>query len=294
MALLALLIGFYPGDSKLLRTYAFKRELFESAQAATTLPPIAPFPVVAPNTIAPPLSAASVYVVDRHTLNPVLNASARARRYPASTTKIITALTALDHIKPEEIITVKRTSGDGQVMELVAGERITFENVLYGLLVHSGNDAALVIADHIGYEKFMKLMNEKAQKLHMRDTTFSNPSGLHDPRQISSAFDLAVAGRALLDNPYLSKIVSTKQITVSDVEFRHFHPLTNVNQLLGEIPGVGGLKTGYTEEAGQNLVTLYRRPDGNEMIIVILGSIDRFEDTRTIVNWINAYVRYIQ
>jgi len=289
----ALLFLTYPGDSTLLHTYAYHRELFRPTSSIDPIR-IDPYPIVVAGAIDPTLSARSVFVVDRYTLTPVLERAAHAKRYPASTTKIITALTAFDRLKPENIVTVKQARDEGQIMELVTGERITFENLLYGTLVHSGNDAALALADHFDYDTFITMMNKKAQELHMDDTNFANPSGLHDPAQVSSAYDLAIAGRALLDNSYLSKIVSTKQITVSDVEFRYFHPLSNVNQLLGEIPGVGGLKTGYTPEAGENLVTLYRRPDGYEMLIVILGSEDRFEDTRSLVNWINTYVQYVQ
>ena len=91
----------------------------------------------------------------------------------------------------------------------------------------------------------------------------------------------------------LSKIVSTKSITVSDVDFRYFHPLYNINRLLGEIPGVGGLKTGKTEEAGENLITFYKH-NGFEYLIVLMKSEDRFTDTENIVGWINSNIGYTQ
>jgi D-alanyl-D-alanine carboxypeptidase len=212
--------------------------------------------------------------------------------YPASTSKIITALVVFDQLKTDDVVTIERVRDEGQVMGLVRGEKITVESLLYGILVQSGNDAAYALADHVGYDKFIELMNQKARALSMKNTVFVNPAGLHSNRQVSSAFDLSIAARELLQNEYLAKMVHTKQITVSDETFTYFHPLSNVNQLLGSIAGIGGLKTGYTEEAGENLVTLYRRPDGHELILVVLKSEDRFSDTKTLVDWIKTSVAY--
>jgi D-alanyl-D-alanine carboxypeptidase len=127
----------------------------------------------------------------------------------------------------------------------------------------------------------------------MTDSHFVNPHGLHSVEQYTTAFDLTLAARALLNNPDLSKIVSTKEIIISDVDFKYFHKLSNVNQLLGVIPGIGGLKTGYTEESGQNLVTLYKRHDGQEVVLVVLKSTDRFADTASLVYWNEANIAYI-
>jgi D-alanyl-D-alanine carboxypeptidase len=212
---------------------------------------------------------------------------------PASTTKVIAALTAFDHYGLDDVLEVKRVVEEGQSMELVKGEKMTFENLLYGMLVHSGNDAAYVVADNYpgGYRAFVDAMNVKAQQLGMMDSHFRNPAGLDSALQRSSAYDLALAGRELLRNKSLSKIVSTKSITVSDIDYVHFHPLYNVNRLLGEIPGVAGLKTGKTDLAGENLITLYKRKD-KEYLIVLLRSEDRFTDTQTLVDWIQQQVDY--
>lgn len=177
-------------------------------------------------------------------------------------------------------------------MGLVQNERITVENLLYGLLVHSGNDAAYALADNIGFDKFVNLMNEKAKSLKMVSSHFTNPAGLDDFNQVTTPFDLALAARELLNSKELSKIVSTKEIVISDVDFQIFHKLSNVNKLLGEIQGIGGLKTGYTENAGENLVSLYKK-NNHEYIIVILKSQDRFADTTNVVSWINSNVDYV-
>lgn len=290
--LFSLLFLFYPGDSSLFHTFAYHRPLFENQNRTIALSDI---PVPVKNlAFDPPITAQTAYIVDRNSFTPVYARGAHNRMYPASTAKILTALVAYDIYKPDSTITLKSVLEDGQVMGLVPGEEITVENLLYGTLVHSGNDAAYALAQPIGLTAFMKKVNEKARALHMRDTFLKNPAGLHDPAQHTSAFDLALAGRALLDNPYLSKIVSTKEIEIADTQYRIFHKLVNVNKLLGEIPGVGGLKTGYTIESGENLVSLYRRPDGHELIIVVLNSLDRFEDTKAIVAWINENVSYVK
>lgn len=289
--LFSFLILFYPGDSQPLHTFAYNKELFKPSQA---LKPVAVNPVpIATGSATPFVTAESVYVTDRTTLSPLFAKNERLRMYPASTTKIITALVAYDLYKPDDIVTIHKTISDGQVMGLVPGEKITAENLLYGLLVHSGNDAAYALAYEKGYDSFVQKMNEKAAELKMVDTRFVNPHGLHHPEQYTTAFDLTLAARALLNNHYLSKIVSTKEITISDVDFKYFHRLSNVNQLLGAIPGVGGLKTGYTEESGQNLVTLYKRQDGNDIVLVVLRSVDRFMDTANLVYWNEANIAYI-
>lgn len=287
----SMMLLFYPGDSEPIHTYAYNRQLFRPAQ---TMKPVALHAIpIATGSAVPITTAESVYLTDRQTLSPIFAKNEKVRMFPASTTKIITALVAYDLYKPDEVITVHKVLPDGQVMGLVEGEKITFENLLYGVLVHSGNDAAYTLAYEKGFDRFVEKMNQKAAELKMTDSHFVNPHGLHSPKQYTTAFDLTLAARALLNNPYLSKIVSTKEIIISDVDFKYFHKLSNVNQLLGVIPGIGGLKTGYTEEAGQNLVTLYKRHDGNEIVLVVLKSFDRFADTANLVYWNEGNIAYI-
>ncbi|NTU72901.1 D-alanyl-D-alanine carboxypeptidase [Candidatus Roizmanbacteria bacterium] len=288
--LYTLLFLFYPGDSWLFHTFAYNRELFDKPLEYI---PVRPVHVAYPkySSYVPFLTAEGVYIVDLDTFSPVFERNAHEHLYPASTTKILTALVAMDVFKTDDIITVKRDFQDGQVMGLFQGERITVETLLYGALVHSGNDAAYALADAYGYDKFIDLMNKKASELKMSDSHFKNPAGLDEDGQLSSPFDLALAGRELLKNKLLKKIVSTKEIILSDVDYKKFHTLSNVNKLLGEIQGIGGLKTGYTENAGENLVSFYRK-DGHQLLIVIMKSQDRFNDTRTAVKWIDENVSY--
>ncbi|KKQ02073.1 MAG: hypothetical protein US11_C0001G0032 [Candidatus Roizmanbacteria bacterium GW2011_GWA2_36_23] len=252
---------------------------------------IKPIPVLK-NNYYPEITAEGAYVINLASFTPVFERNKDNKFLPASTTKIITALTAYDVFNLEDVITVKRIVEEGQTMGLVNQERITVENLLYGTLVHSGNDAAYALADAYGYDKYVEKMNQKADSLGMKNSHFTNPAGLDDFNQNTTAYDMTLAARELLKNKLLRKIVSTKEITISDVDFQVFHRLVNVNKLLGEIHGIGGLKTGYTENAGENLVSLYKK-NGEEYIFVVLHSTDRFQDTRNIVQWINDNIEYI-
>ncbi len=289
-AFFTLLFLFYPGDSYYFHIFAYNRDVIDKTAPKFKIN-IHPVPYLK-IPYYPEVTAESIYLVDLPSFTPIYSRNENLKLFPASTTKILTALVAYDVYKPNQIITVKKTIDDGQVMGLLVGEKITVENILYGTLVHSGNDAAYVLADNYGYDKFIDLMNKKAQSLGMKNSHFSNPNGLDSESQYSTAYDLSLAARELLKNPYLSKIVSTKEIIISDVDFKYFHQLTNVNKLLGEIQGLGGLKTGYTENAGENLVSFYKKND-HQFVIVILKSLDRFNDTKNVITWIEANVSYI-
>lgn len=285
------LLLFYPGSGPYFHIIAFNKNYFFKEHTQPSLQ-INTIPLIKAGALPPSVSAQGVYVVDAASLTPLYAKNEKQRFYPASTTKVVTALVALDLYAPDDVLTVKIASVEGQLMNLQNGERITLENLLYGLLVHSGNDAAVAIANSYGYDRFIELMNKKAHELHMNNTTFRNPNGLDDMQQLTTPYDLTLAARELLKNPYLTKIVGTKEITISDVDYTIFHHLSNVNKLLGEIRGLGGLKTGYTEFAGENLVSFYKH-EGHDFIIVVMKSNDRFADTRTLVDWIITNISYI-
>jgi len=287
--LFTLLILFYPGDSYYFHTFAYNRSVFQKQLKSYNIQPVS-IPYL-PYDTSPDISAEGVYIADLPSFTPLFERNSKEKFFPASTTKIITALVVNDIYKPDDILTVKEASIEGQIMNLVQGEKITAENLLYGILVHSANDAAYAFADNVGYDKFVRLMNEKAKSLHMDSSYFENPAGLDSPNQITTPFELALAARELLKSKYLARFVATKEIIISDVDYVYFHKLTNVNKLLGEVHGIGGLKTGYTENAGENLVSFYKK-NGHQFIIVILKSMDRFNDTRNVVQWIDNNVQY--
>jgi D-alanyl-D-alanine carboxypeptidase len=205
---------------------------------------------------------------------------------PASTTKILSALVVLDSMGLDDVVTVGELKNNGQTIGLVSGERITVENLLYGMLIQSGNDAGYALAGAYpgGLDAFITAMNKKAQDLHLSMSHFTNPVGYDDPAHYMTAEDLARLADVALENKIVAKMVAIPQITISDVTHTYFHKLSNVNQLLGKIPGVAGIKTGWTEEAGENLVTLVER-GGRRIVIVVLHSQDRFGDTIRLIDW---------
>lgn len=283
---------FYPGDNYYSQFFSFKRDLFAENEQITDYQ-LKPIPYLINPYLKPDVSAEGIYILDIVSFTPILEKNAFAKFLPASTIKIITALTAYDIYSLDQILTVRRVIAEGQKMDLAINEKMTFENLLYGILVHSANDAAYVLADNYqeGFDKFITAMNVKAEEIGMKNSSFKNPAGLDEISQYTTPYDLALASRQLLANKELAKIVSTKNITISDSDFTRFHTLKNVNKLLGEIPGIGGLKTGFTAEAGEHLISLYKK-NGHEFLLVILKSQDRFEDTKAIVEWIDSNTAY--
>ena len=185
----------------------------------------------------------------------------------ASTTKIMTALVAIENATLSDVVTVKRayTLAEGSSMYLKEGEKLTLETLLYGLLLCSGNDAALAVADYVGgsVDKFVGLMNEKAAALGMANTSFANPNGLDDEKHYSTARDMAVLAAAAMDNETLVRLCSTRSVSVGG------RVMTNHNKLLGMVPGCIGLKTGYTKAAGRTLVSCAQR-GGQRLVAVTL------------------------
>ena len=150
-----LLFLFYPGESEYFKSFAFNRILFATVvqPVKTNINPI-PY-LIAP--YYPTVTAEGIYVVDLPSFTPILERNAHQRFIPASTVKIISALVASDIYHPDDVLTVKKLITEGQLMELVLGEKLTAENLLYGILVHSGNDAAYTLADNFGFAKFVNL-----------------------------------------------------------------------------------------------------------------------------------------
>lgn len=252
-----------------------------------TIPDAPPVPVNATRKEPPLTSAEGIYIVDVPSNVTLYEKNASVKLFPASTTKIATALVALDYYKLDDILTAKTIVNDGRTMGLISGERLTFESLLYGTLVHSANDAAYVLAENYPgrIERFVDKMNQKALSLHLDTTHFTNPIGFDDPDHYTTAKDLARLATEALSNKTFAKIVGTKSITVSDVTYTYFHSLSNVNELLGKIAGLSGVKTGFTQSAGEILVSVVHK-NSTAVIFVVLKSHDRFGETEKLVDWV--------
>ena len=216
----------------------------------------------------PELSAACAILVDGESGRVLFEQNAHEERSIASITKLMTALVAAESIDdPREEVTIRPewTGIEGSSIYLRAGETVTYETLLYGLLLNSGNDAAAALAGACtgDVDAFVQQMNDRAAELGMEQTHFINPSGLSEDGHYSTAFDMALLARACLKNETVAKIVSTKSITLGTRTF------TNHNKLLWRYEGCTGMKTGYTEMAGRTLVSSAQR-DGRTLIAVTL------------------------
>lgn len=273
------LLGARPIPKRFLEVAGMPRE-FPVALSAGEL---SPRPSLRSGIILEPESAA------------VLWETAADRTVPmASLTKLMTALVALETYRLDQEIVVGPIEPAGSQMGLAAGEVVTVETLLWGLLLNSGNDAASVLARaHPGGQRgFVDAMNQRAEALNLEVTHFVNPVGWHEEGHFSSARDLAFLGRYFFRHPVLREIAGTRQRVVTAVPRQdprgervdRWYHLHNTHPLLGKLPGVKGGKTGYTEEAGECLLTLVKRGD-KSLVVVVLGSQDRGEDSQRLIEW---------
>ena len=237
------------------------------------------------------LSAKSALVVDYDSGEIIFGKNIKQRLPIASTVKIMTALVALENAKLKDtfLVSVKAAKVGENSMGLTAGERLTLQELLYGLMLVSGNDAAVTIAEGASKseEAFVKLMNQTAADLVLDDTKFINASGLDEDgsNQYSSAYDLAVISRYVWENyPQLRQITSTVHEFIDANSDHKSFDLYNDTNLLTTYPGVKGIKPGFTWEAGLCLVT-YAENDGKKLLAVILGSDDRRGEMKELLDY---------
>lgn len=238
---------------------------------------------------APYTSAESVVVLDQESGATLYQVNPEEKLYPASLTKLMTALVALDFYQPSQTLTVKRLAEVPYEsdMGLAVGDRVGLQSLLYGLLVPSGGDAAYTLADNYpgGIENFIYTMNQKAKELHMDNTHFENPSGFDSPSHYSTGKEIALLAREVLKSNLLNRIIATYGVTVTDATGKKAYTLKNVNQFLGYLYGADGVKTGFTDLAGECLVASVSR-DGHRIISVVLKSSDRFGDSARLIEWV--------
>ena len=283
---------FYPGRNTFLSLYVQDPNAFVQNKQILFTPQ--PLPYLTANTEKPFISARSYLVIDALSFTPVLWSNEKTPRLPASTVKMATALIAYNMYPLDTFLTVQTSIEEEVLMGLVSGDKVSTLNLLYGTLVSSANDAAYTLAenDPDGVDAFVVKMNSLAQTLHMNNTHFTNSIGFDDRGEKSTAFDLALLAQHFSTVPLLMSIVSTRDIVPSNQAYTRWYPLTNINQLVSDVPGVGGIKTGYTEGAGENLVTYYRAQSVHPFIIVVMGSEDRFLDTRLLITYLDTRLTY--
>ena len=210
----------------------------------------------------------------------------------ASTTKIMSALVALENGSLSDQVTISQNadSQEGSTAEVVAGDTVTLENLIYGMMLPSGNDAAMAVAEHFGSgnaQTFVDMMNAKAQELGMANTHYTSPNGLVDEGNYTTADDYLKLVSAAMENDEFRTVVSHKTYTYTSLGNKLTATLENTNELLGSYDGANGVKTGFTDAAGYCLVASAER-DGEELYAVVFGSTtqnSRFTDAEALLDW---------
>lgn len=219
----------------------------------------------------PKLNSRIAVAYDRRSGEVIWGKDENKRTAMASTTKIMTAIVTLENCDLTQTVTIspKSAGTGGSRLGLKTDDKITMNDLLYGLMLESGNDAAVAIAENVGgsVEGFAELMNEKARELKLENTHYVTPHGLDDPEHYTTAVELAKLTDYALENRTFAKIVNTKNYTITINGYPK--AISNTNELLGYLEGVNGVKTGFTNNAGRCLVTSINR-NGFEIITVIL------------------------
>ena len=227
------------------------------------------------------VSAASSCVLDVETGKVLHENRAHVRLGMASTTKIMTALLAIESERLDEVVTVSRAAActEGSSLYLKAEEKLLLLDLVYGLMLNSGNDAAVAIAEHISGDitTFVELMNKKAKEIGAVNTNFVNPNGLSDEMHYTTAYDLALISSYALKNPEFSKIVATKSKTIVTADTKRKIYLHNHNKLLDSLENCDGVKTGFTKATGRCLVSSVTGDDFRT-VCVTLNAPDDWRD----------------
>ena len=266
-------------------------------------PTPSPTPILTVRGTPPSVSAQAAYLLDADTGHVLDDVHGEQRLPMASTTKIMTALIAIQTADLNQLVTIRQDSIDevkkhnGSSAYLVVGDQIRLEDLLYGLMLPSGDDAAIAIADAVGgtTSNFVRMMNLFALRLHLTQTHYINPDGLTyltpqgqpDPNQYTSAADLAHLTRFAMANPFFAQLIELQHFVLPASTVHHAYTWDSINTLLSTYPGATGVKTGYTVEAGYCLVFAATR-GGHHLIGVVLHEPDeaqRFADASMLLDW---------
>lgn len=244
-------------------------------------------------TLQPPaISAQTAILIEADSGEILYEKDPDKKSYPASITKIMTALLAIESGALDRMVKISDSAAgvEGSSIYLEPGEKISLRDLVYGLMLRSGNDAATAIAEEVGGKKdsFAMLMNKKARELGAFDTHFANPSGLHDPNHYTTARDMACIAAAAMRNPEFKKIASSKSWVTDrgDGKYNYFY---NKNKVVYQYSGGTGIKIGYTRAAGRTLVASSER-NGMALICVVMNAPDWFQDTYKLMDY--AYSQY--
>lgn len=238
----------------------------------------------------PKINSRAAVVIDRKSKTILYGKNENIKKAMASTTKIMTAMVVIQNTNFSNVVEIsKKAAGTGgSRLGLKTGDKITVNDLMYGLLLRSGNDCAVALAEYVGgsIEEFSKLMNQNAEMIGLENTHFVTPHGLDEEEHYTTAYELALITDYALNNPIFAQIVNTKTYTITINGYSK--TLNNTNELLGNLNGVYGVKTGFTNWAGRCLVTSVKR--GNlDIICVVLGADtkkDRTKDSVKLIEYV--------
>lgn len=245
--------------------------------------------------IAPIIEADSALIIDLETGLILYEKNAYDRASIASITKLMTTTIILEENDLEEVVTVSKNAAEttGSRVWLYENEQIRVKDLLYAAIIHSGNDAAVALAEHNAgsVEEFVKKMNKKADSLGLYNTSFSNPIGFDEENNFSTAYDVSLLGRYAFKKDFIRHAASIESMEISSINGSIKHDLKSTNELLkSSFFNIKGLKTGRTDEAGLCLVGIAENQKQNQIITVVLNSPDRFKETKILIDW--AYRAY--
>lgn len=253
----------------------------------------APAPTVSGSAKAPEVTARAVAVIDDASGALIYGKAAHDRLAPASLTKVATAILAIEGMEPTAVITTdvdSRTMIESSVMGLIPGDCFTVGDLLYGLMLPSGNDVALAFARYeAGSDAaFVQQMNVLVKRLGLTDTTFTDPHGLDDPAHKSSAYDIAMLSRYGMSLPRFRQVVNTKAYTARGTRTLSMY---NTNTLLTTYAGADGVKTGFTDDAGRT-IAITATKNGHRLYVVLLNDNNRDADAAALLDWAFANYRW--
>lgn len=272
-------------------------------QDLSPTPTPTPAPVLTVRGTPPAVSAQTAYLLDADTGRVLVDLQGERRLPMASTTKVMTALVTIQTARLSQLVTIKQDAitqvqqYNGSSANLVVGDQIRLGDLLYGLILPSGDDAAIAIADAVGgtTSNFVQTMNLFARRLHLTQTHYINPDGLTyltpqgkpDPNEYSSASDLAHLTRYAMANPFFAQLVELQHFVLPASATHHAYSWDSINTLLSTYPGATGVKTGYTLEAGYCLI--FAATNGQHHLIGVLmhepSAAQRFTDASALLDW---------
>ena len=258
--------------------------------------------------IAPVIEAEAAIAVDIKNGLILYEKNIHNPQHIASLTKLMTAIIILEENNLNEIATISKNaaSTEGRRIWLTQGEKITVENLLYSVLIHSANDAAVALAEYNSktIETFSEKMNDKAEDIGLLSTSFSNPTGLDEDElppesseevieettttdgNISTAYDMTLLARYAYGKSFVRRAATKKELEVASTNEVIKHKLQTTNELLDSYLNVLGLKTGTTDQAGECLISIIENEEGNNILTVVLNSPARFQETKILADWI--------